>query len=236
MKKPDIGPFIPYYGAKWRSSGHYPAPLHNTVIEPFAGGGGYSLRHLRPSRLYDLSHHVLRAWRYLLRATPEEILSLPAPVSSVDDVPEVARALVGFWLNPGSAQPKRTPSNRADPFLPLYRAGSVWSEKTRARLATQAPRVQGLFTFEQRDYRAIDIPAEPATFFVDPPYRRKGVHYVTRWADADYVELAAWCRAVAAKGHQVIVCENAGEDWLPFVPLHTYHGSVAESAEAICVL
>jgi len=38
-------PFFGYYGGKFRAAPHYPAPLHKTIIEPFAGSAGYAMRH-----------------------------------------------------------------------------------------------------------------------------------------------------------------------------------------------
>jgi hypothetical protein len=36
-------PFFPYYGSMWNRARYYPAPAHDVVNEPFAGGAGYSL-------------------------------------------------------------------------------------------------------------------------------------------------------------------------------------------------
>lgn len=36
-------PFFPYYGSMWNRARYYPAPQHDIVKEPFAGGAGYSL-------------------------------------------------------------------------------------------------------------------------------------------------------------------------------------------------
>jgi site-specific DNA-adenine methylase len=70
--------------------------------------------------------------------------------------------------------------------------------------------------------------------FVDPPYQVKGVYYSgSRWSTADYRDLAELCVALKGAGHQVIVCERLGADWLPFTPLHTYHGSLADGTEVI---
>ena len=40
-----LRPFIRYYGGKWRAAPLYPAPMHSTIIEPFAGAAGYSMRY-----------------------------------------------------------------------------------------------------------------------------------------------------------------------------------------------
>src|SRR5690348_5384455 len=38
-------PFFSFYGGKWRAAPKYPAPLYDTIIEPFAGSAGYAVRH-----------------------------------------------------------------------------------------------------------------------------------------------------------------------------------------------
>ena len=40
-----LRPFWAYYGGKWRAAPRYPRPMHDTIIEPFAGAAGYSLRY-----------------------------------------------------------------------------------------------------------------------------------------------------------------------------------------------
>ncbi len=43
---PLLRPFFGYYGGKWRDAiKHYPEPQHDTIVEPFAGSAGYSLRY-----------------------------------------------------------------------------------------------------------------------------------------------------------------------------------------------
>jgi hypothetical protein len=66
----------------------------------------------------------------------------------------------------------------------------------------------------------MDIPDQgPATWFVDPPYEVAGRAY--RFHDIDYAHLGDWCRS---RSGQVIVCENAGANWLPFRPFRTIKG------------
>ena len=38
-------PFFRYYGGKWRDCAKYPPPQFDTIVEPFAGSAGYSVRH-----------------------------------------------------------------------------------------------------------------------------------------------------------------------------------------------
>lgn len=62
-----------------------------------------------------------------------------------------------------------------------------------------------------------ELPDIEATWFIDPPYcGPAGRCY--KYNKIDYEDLADWCRT--RKG-QVIVCEGAGAEWLPFRPLGT---------------
>lgn len=40
-----LRPFFRYFGSKWLVGKHYPAPMHETIVEPFAGSACYSLHH-----------------------------------------------------------------------------------------------------------------------------------------------------------------------------------------------
>lgn len=40
-----LKPFFTYFGGKYRIAPRYPKPQYNTIIEPFAGSAGYSLRY-----------------------------------------------------------------------------------------------------------------------------------------------------------------------------------------------
>jgi site-specific DNA-adenine methylase len=64
------GVLWPYYGGKWRAALRYPIP-RSTVVEPFAGAAGYSLRWAQQGfrfdvHLYDLDERVAALWRYLV--------------------------------------------------------------------------------------------------------------------------------------------------------------------------
>ena len=112
VSRPQVRPFFGFYGGKWRDAlKHYPEPAHRTVVEPFAGSAGYSLRHAdRQVVLCELDPILAAVWTYLIRVKPSEIRSIPdIPLDgSVDDlnVCEEARWLVGFWLNRGIASPR----------------------------------------------------------------------------------------------------------------------------------
>jgi len=207
-----LRPFWNYYGGKWRAAPHYPAPVYGTIVEPFAGAAGYSLRY--PSlRVVLVERYAVIAemWRFLIGASPADIRAIPV-VENIDDlpssVPEGGRYLVGFLLNAAAARPCRTLSAGLRRQLARGIVLNSWGEKRRERIAQQVDVIRHWQIIEGDYAEAPDI---EATWFVDPPYQVAGRHYVH--SDVDYETLGAWCRA---RRGQVLVCENEGADWLPF--------------------
>lgn len=217
-----LKPLFTFYGGKWRAAPHYPAPAHDTIIEPFAGSAGYSLRY--PDRrviLVERDPLIAATWRYLIRVSPSEILALPdiAMDQTVDDVPlsEDARLLIGWWIHKGSTMPCKRPSAwmRSE-----QRPNSYWGQTIRARIASQVESIRHWEIIEG-DYRL--APTVSATWFIDPPYQIAGKHY--RHSAVDYPRLAEWC---LGREGQTIVCENVGADWLPFEPWRNIKASPAK--------
>lgn len=209
-----LRPFFGYYGGKWRNAlNHYPRPEFTTIIEPFAGSAGYSLRYANLNVvLCEIDPILTEVWRYLIRVKPKEILSISdvEPGGSVDDLKicQEAQWLVGFWLNRATASPRRSPSKW---MRERIRPGSFWGDRVRQTIASQVTMIRH-WKIHNCDY--VDCPTSAAaTWFVDPPYQWAGQHYRFGSDAIDYPALAAWCRS--RKG-QVIVCENEGATWLPF--------------------
>jgi site-specific DNA-adenine methylase len=210
-----LRPFFGYYGGKWRDAlKHYPAPVHDTIVEPFAGSAGYSLRY-HPNRkviLCELDEVLAEMWCYLTRVPAKEILAIPDldPDGSVDDLdvcPE-AKALVGFWLNRGASSPRKSPSRWMRDGI---RPGSFWGPRVRQTIASQ---LHAIRDWKIYNCSYADCPVtKKATWFIDPPYQAAGKHYRHGSEQIDYHELAKWCRS---RPGQVIVCENEGATWLPF--------------------
>lgn len=204
-----LKPFFSYFGSKYRAAKNYPAPVYNTIVEPFAGSAGYSVRypHLNIV-LRDISPVISGLWRYLITVSENDIRNLPIHVDHVDNlaVNQEAKWLIGFWLNQGTASPRKSPSAWA-------RQGSAinfyWGEVIRERIAGQ---LQYIRHWEVSNASYENIPNTHATWFVDPPYQGKsGMNYPYRFSK--YEELADWCKS--RKG-QTIVCEQEGATWLPF--------------------
>jgi len=207
-----LRPFWGYYGGKWRAAPRYPRPVHDIIIEPFAGAAGYSLRYAdRQVVLVEKNAKVAATWRYLLRVSAAEVRALPLIRDSqtVDDlhVCEEARLLIGWRLNAAPASPCRRPSAwMRSGVKPMV----FWGEYARERIASQVDRIRHWRLIEG-DYT--EAPDVEATWFIDPPYIGAGKYYPTQ--PADFAALGRWCRT---RRGQVMVCENVGAEWLPFRP------------------
>jgi hypothetical protein len=211
---PQLRPFFGFYGGKWRDAlKHYPQPCHDTIIEPFAGSAGYSLRYAnRKIILCEIDPILAEVWRYLVRVKAREILAIPDLDigASVDDlkVGQEAKWLVGFWLNRGASRPRRSPSKWMRDGI---RPGSFWGSRVRQTIASQ---VSSIRHWQVLNCSYADSPTpRTATWFIDPPYEAAGRHYRFGAEQIDYKALALWSRS---RPGQVIVCENEGASWLPF--------------------
>ena len=218
-----LKPFWRYYGGKWRAAPRYPAPRFSTIVEPFSGAAGYSMRY--PDRqivLVEKYPTICEIWRYLIGVTPAEIRRIPE-VEDIDDlpswVPQGARDLIGFCMNDACVSPSRTLSAGRKKLASMNRKFEGWSEAKRERVASQVDRIKHWQIIEG-DYAA--APDIEATWFVDPPYDNKAGSYYVH-SSLDYDALGSWC--LDRKG-QVLVCENEGASWLPFVPFATLKAGV----------
>jgi site-specific DNA-adenine methylase len=206
-----LSPLFPFYGSKWRDARRYPKPRYSDIIEPFAGSAGYSLWHNADRvTLIDIDPIITGVWQYLTTVTATELLALPdlAPGQSTDDlaVPQEARWLIGFWLNRGSAQPKKHQtaySRRTE------RQQLVWGERARHRLAASVAEVRH-WNVICGDY-SLAPRRRGALYFVDPPYVEKGRYY--RCGKVEHDQVGAWAKDLPG---DVVVCEQAGATWLPF--------------------
>lgn len=232
-----LRPFWRYYGGKWRAAPRYPPPQHGTIIEPFAGAAGYALRY--PERrviLIERYRVIAEIWRYLIAAPAGEIRAIP-DVEHVDDlppwVPQGARWLVGFLMNSATTAPCNSMSAGARRMRDSGRAKIYgWCDAIRERVASQVDSIRH-WTVIEGDYR--DAPDVEATWYIDPPYQQAGRYYQHGSDAIDFGALATWCRQ---RRGQVIVCEAAGANWLPFAPFAEIKsfgagGKIKTSAEVI---
>lgn len=207
-----LNAFFTYLGGKTHASRYYPPPAHPTIVEPFAGAAGYSVRyHRRRVILVEKNPEIAGIWRYLIGVSARELLGIPdvppEGVSSMRLCPE-ARSLVGF--NCGSVSGDRgaeriTSWGKKEPTC-------SWGPILRARLASQVERIRHWRIIEGDYSLAPDV---EATWFVDPPYQVEGESYACPSSAIDFRALGKWCRA---RRGQIMVCENEGATWLPFEP------------------
>ena len=223
-------PFFPYYGSKWNIARHYPPPKPGLVIEPFSGSAGYASFYDCPHvHLIDADPIIAGLWSYLISVTPTEIMALPDLPNvgdHVDDhaLPQEAKWLIGFWLNRGSAQPKKSRtaySARTD------KAQLNWGVRAKERIASQLPLIAE-WSVTHGTYDA--APDVTATWYVDPPYGDKGRYY--RVGFDQYDDLGDWCRG---RRGLVIACEGPGAAWLPFRPLGNFKSSLGHAKEVVYV-
>lgn len=203
--------FFSYFGSKVGAAAKYPAPRHDLIIEPFAGAAGYSiLHHEKEIQLFDASPTICGIWRFLIRATPADILSLPLLTADVRGLSQAERDFIGFWWVRSGASPVGKPVPWMESGLYPY---SFWSEKTRGRIARQVNAIKH-WKIGCHPYNL--LPPCKATWFIDPPYQKEGARYPHGSRRMDYAHLAEWVRA---RPGQVIACESAPAAYLPFVPL-----------------
>lgn len=211
-----------YYGSKRRMAKLYPLPRYRTVVEPFAGSASYGVfqlmsRHADRLVLIEKDPRVADLWERLLAMTPEEIRSIPIPEpgTKTDDFLIMTAAT--------SNAIARCKSMTVTDRMRRITRGMLIS------IAEAVPVVAGKVEIIRGSYE--DAPEIEATWFVDPPYQTresdrltaktsypKGLGYAAGCdsSSLDFGALGEWC---ASRPGQVIVAEQRGADWLPFVPL-----------------
>ena len=216
-------PLFSYFGGKWKHVPRYPLPEGDTIVEPFAGAAGYSTAYYgRKVILVEKSPVIAALWRYLIAVKPSEILKLPIlrAGEKVSDIPGLcpeARTLVGLRIGQGSQAPRDT----ASPW-----GSENWNDRAKETLALQVELIRHWKIIEG-DYSK--APNVKAPWFIDPPYQVEGFRYLASGDAIDFPKLGAWCRS--RKG-LVMVCENEGADWLPFVPFFEMSGATRKVDEA----
>lgn len=217
-----LKPFISYYGSKYRLAPLYPKPLHDMIVEPFAGSACYSL--LYPDKqviLNDANPVIIGVWDYLIEASESEIGSLPVNIETTQGLklPQEAKWLIGFWLHPASTMPYV----RGNSYLRNASIGNAspnrvgWTIGRRDIIVTQ---LQFIRHWKTRCVDYSKLTYADCTWFVDPPYfGQPGRMYP--YQVPSYNKLSEWCKT---KNEQVIACDQNGADWLPFRQLTEHIG------------
>ena len=224
-------PFFSYFGTKYSHALRLGKPTYSIVVEPFAGSAGYSC-FWEPQRaiLVDKNANVAQTWDYILHVKESEFLSLPILDAGDDlrdlDLPVEARIFLGFNIGQANDHPLN---------IRPREGWSMWDADLRAKLASQLPKVRG-WRFLHADYRK--APYLPATYLLDPPYQRLTNCYGgTGFKSLNFFRLAIFAMTLPG---EVIVCENANADWLPFQSFANRKSSLfvraefSEDHEVIC--
>jgi len=209
-----------YYGSKSKVVDLYPSPKFGKIIEPFAGSARYSLKYFdREVVLVDKYPVIVDLWKWLQQASEADIMSLPNLENgqSLDnyDLPKEAKYLIGFCINGGSAQPKKT-----------VKDFSNWNEQKRVIAKSLYKIKHWVIRLGSHD----EIENTEATWFIDPPYQFGGEWYVKNNKSINFDDLGKWCQS---RSGQVIVCENTKANWLPFYAMREMSGAYTKTTEAI---
>lgn len=218
------GPLFKWFGSKWLSSKTLPKPNYERIVEPFAGGAGYSLRYAeRDVMICETDQHIYDLWHWLIHdATDRAIRQIPIGVPEGTDIRTLGlsygqQLLLKSWQRTNNVGSCWTIS-------PWGNKPGQWTANTRERVASEfgAVRHWTLRRDGMQLLRTWDVPSTgtvtPVTWFIDPPYL---YNYNYRQPAVDYMEMAALIRTNAG---QAIVCEavcpktGTIPDWLPFEP------------------
>lgn len=201
---------FPYFGRKMKIHGRYAPPLHEHIVEPFAGSASYALlHHAKHVTICEKNQMIAQVWRFLIEKLSEKhIAKWPDELKKGQDLRELKisveeRRYIGFWAQPGSSRPGYTVTEFGE---------KQWS-RAKQFIRGHLPIIRK-WTLIEGDYSL--APDVEATWFIDPPYYVAGGTYLTFLEPEEYKALGKWC--LKRRG-QLIVCEGAGADWLPFKKL-----------------
>jgi len=210
-----------YYGRKKKIIKKYPKPIYEKIIEPFAGTASYAYEYWEHDiTIVDVYDKIIKIWKYLQQAKPEDILKLPE-VENAEYIGnkyqwlcDEERWLIGFCINNASPSPKHT-------------AGRMnfnsW-KRDKIRIAKDLYKIKH-WNILLDDYK--NLKNEIATWFIDAPYQFQKQYVHNK---IDYTELKEWC---LLRSGQIIVCENTSGSWLDFKPLIKLSGQRTQTIETI---
>lgn len=207
-----------YYGRKKQIARHYPEPVYDTILEPFAGAAAYALHGARWQKnviLIEKDPRVAEIWQWLIeKATPEAIINLPEL--------KIGEKSSEF-LHIIHAVTKQAFKYKTIKVTPVLERNWEISKRVMAKDVHKIKHWKILC----EDYtKAPDL---EATWFIDPPYKsHPGLGYDFGSDKLDYMNLAQW--ALARRG-EIICCEGAFGDYLPFRPLLKIPGVAGKRSE-----
>jgi len=209
-----------YYGRKKQIIRRYPAPHCGVIIEPFAGSAAYSLHGDNWKKqviLIEKDAKVAAIWQWLIKnATIEDIAALPElkvgqKTSEFLHIIHAATKMAFYFKTI-----KVTPV--------LARNWEISKRHMEANL------------FKVKHWQIVcgdytQAPDVTATWFIDPPYKgASGDGYRHGSKHLNYEELARW--ALSRCG-ELIFCEGAQADYLPFQPLVVQKGVAGKASQEV---
>lgn len=213
------GPLFKWFGSKWQGSRYYPVPHGNKIIEPFAGGAGYSLRYNTAIvKIAETDSHIYELWKWLVEnAQTEDVTDIPVELPVGMDIrilpmEKGQQLLLKNWQRTNNVGDCWTIS-------PWGNMPGQWTENARSRVSKDIQAVKHWeVSGDGFDLLESDLKDDPEiTWFIDPPYLYN-YRYRAK-SEFDYKRLSA---AVAGLAGQVIVCEaicpktNKVPEYLPF--------------------
>ncbi len=215
-----LHPLFKWFGSKWSLAKRLPLPECDTIIEPFAGGAGYSLRHHEHFvTIAETDKHIHALWRWLIDdATESLIREIPINLTEGADIRT-------FGLSAGQATLVKSwqrTNNIGDCWTvsPWGNKPGQWTANTRARVSEEVAAIKH-WRLAYDGFRLLEegcemeARASAATWLIDPPYE---FNYQYR-QDFDHTRLHHLARRLPG---QIIACEarepKTGRmpEWLPF--------------------
>lgn len=214
------GLMFKYFGSKFSKAKLYPTPSYSTIIEPYAGGAGFSLNYSdRNVILAENNKDIFSLWQYLINTcTSSEILEIPLNLPVGTEISSLSlnpgqKLLLKYW--------QRTNTVNCSTVSMWGNKNGQWTKGTRSRLAIEISYIKHWIIYPSAEI-VFDLYSNTTnvSWFVDPPYQfnyRYGCKFF------DYDQLAKNVKRVSG---EVIVCEGEGiegevPNYLPFVPLYT---------------
>lgn len=212
------GPLFKWFGSKWLGSRYYPAPHSTKIVEPFAGGAGYSLRHSdREVIIAEANEYLFMLWDWLINdATAEKISAIPLDLKEGSNITNLPlsfgqQLLLKNWQRTNNVGNCWTVS-------PWGSKPGQWTENTRNRVARDISCVKH-WRVEKDGFALLesDLSLDSSiAWFIDPIYQ---YNYQYGMKGFEYDRLAS---AVMQLRGQVVVCEaicpktSAVPNYLPF--------------------
>lgn len=215
------GVMFKYFGSKFSKFHLYPTPNTSTIIEPYAGGAGFSLNYSnRNIIISEKNPEVFLLWQYLIKhLTSNDILSIPLNLPIGTDIRELdlsdgQRLLLKYW--------QRT--NNISACWTISKWGNLngqWTKGTRKRLSEEIKLIKHWELYRTAEEVFEKYKNDPNIYwFIDPPYQFN--YRYNESSEFNYVKLLEYINEI--KGF-VVVCEGKSKcgmlpTYLPFKELY----------------